>query len=164
MYFWCQVFPRIASNCFKIAILFMPSITIFVHISHVFWMSGVSSPLPIVSKVHLWAVQRRRTSKEITRLVWKDPHTLLTVKGKVAWYGIIKITYLMVANTAPWTPCRYRLFGLYLEFLTFVLHSLGTGLSAARHFAVNVDDFFSFFFQNPAEILMCLHEPACCKL
>ena len=23
---------------------------------------------------------------------------------------------------APWTPCRYRLFGLFLDFLTFVLY------------------------------------------
>ena len=24
----------------------------------------------------------------------------------------------------PWSPCRYRLYGLFLEFLTFVLHVL----------------------------------------
>ena len=76
MYFWCQVFQRIASNCFNITNLFMPFITIFVRISHVFWMSGVSSPFPIVSKLHLWDVyiiQRRPTSKGITRSVWGDP-------------------------------------------------------------------------------------------
>ena len=36
------------------------------------------------------------------------PHTLIKV-----WIELIR---------TPWSPCRYRLFGLFFEFLTFVLH------------------------------------------
>ena len=37
------------------------------------------------------------------------------------WY-LGFILHIGPTGDAPWTPCRYRLFGLFLDFLTFVLY------------------------------------------
>ena len=44
MYFWCLVFRRITSNCFKVTNLVMPFITIFVRISLVSHLSEFEFP------------------------------------------------------------------------------------------------------------------------
>ena len=47
----------------------------------------------------------------------------LGVTGRHTWLKRMKwIRNNFTQDTAPWTPCRYRLFCLFLDILTFVLY------------------------------------------